>query len=99
RDEDRPVGRSHVRKAGGGEALSEELVPAVARVREQEAEVLAPEVRRRAIRGAGLSGHPVQPPLAAAEEARVLSDSPPSGSYCDSNSSSGIPGALNIVNE
>src|SRR5215470_10586777 len=47
----------------------------------------------------GLSGHQAQLGRGAAKWRRMLSNSRRSDSYCDSKSSSGIPGALNIVNE
>src|SRR5439155_20946907 len=43
--------------------------------------------------------HRAQLAWSTAKRARMLSNSRRSDSYCDSNSSSGIPGALNIVNE
>jgi len=46
-----------------------------------------------------LSGHREQLTRGAAKWRRMLSNSRSSDWYCDSNSSSGIPGALNIVKE
>jgi hypothetical protein len=49
-DEDRPVGRSDVRIAGSDELLVQELVPVLAGLREQEAEVLASRPASMALR-------------------------------------------------
>src|SRR5690348_13306968 len=46
----------------------------------------------------GVAGHRAHLTCGAAKWRRMLSNSRHSDSYCDSNSSSGIPGALNIVN-
>ena len=60
---------------------------------------LAPEIDREHLCLLMPSDHREQLAVSAVKRARMLSNSRCSDWYCDSNSSSGMPGALNIVNE
>src|SRR5919109_4053754 len=82
----RPVRRADVSVAGRGEALTEELVPPLHRLGEQEAKVVPAYAGRRIGR------------LRHANVRRMLSNSRRSASYCDVKSSSGMWGGWNIVN-